>query len=246
VEAPLLWGNKQSVRRLKTGGRKSIKGAFVKNRSKQFRAQWIQCVIIAAMLAVGFSIMACGARTTLQIRSQQVYLMPTKGGDWQTFGGNLAVYCNLGGSGSISEGRLSFSIGEPDAAALESISSLPLFRNAGDIWNDLAFSDPNVGAAYLSLDTPEGILRRAFILETETDLMREYVDWVFVERDVTVTGSGMAGDGYAVPALNLRLRRGWNTIHHRMDIGERGIGGQMSLGDPRHINWALEAQESEW
>jgi len=148
--------------------------------------------IIAVVAVVGFSMTGCptdgndnGGRGdgflggTLNLGGQ-VWTMDSNWDTgetiWEQFRGNRAVSSEFGGSGAVTNGQLSFTIGTPSYL---------------ERWGDDAISDPDVMVAMLwGLETPNGGLSRHWWPDMPSVgrwIEIENVLYVFVDRDVTIT-----------------------------------------------------------
>jgi len=164
--------------------------------------------------------------------------------------GNRQVTSSVGGSGVITNGLLSFTIGTPSHLV-----------NAWDVLDDVLggnFTNINVsnaGARVAFIDNLEtssaghlGVLWRGF-----WDGVTEYlVAYIFADRNFTVTGNGRtfseARSGSTTITttqnFNVSLRAGWNVVYQRFVYGVSGgmetINISVGLGDPVRARWILD------
>ena len=169
------------------------------------------------------------------------------------------THVDNGGSGAVANGLLDFSIGTPNQLelSLERTLALPFVGLLSSRYYDFKISDPEARGTRLFLNTwpwPGGGWMNRYFRDTsvvvqgtetkETDLI-EQVMFIYVDRDVTVTGSGRVDDRrFTCPCrdlcvcegssylcrcngasiltlgeLDLALRAGWNAVHLRFEMG---------------------------
>jgi len=200
---------------------------------------------------------------TLTISGEQVYLLDWDEDTYVTtytpFTGNRTVYSyytdwtvntyprvyyNNGGGGSITNGKLSFSIGKP--IYLEDIDKL-LDRNIRYAWTDVRASDTSVKCSELYLSTNANNYYDGSLGKVDyngsvsgnncTGNERE-VGFIYVDKDVTITGKGRTepynytdpDTGYTenwtekTNDINLSLKAGWNTVYSREESSGTFIG----------------------
>lgn len=180
---------------------------------------------------------------TLQI-NQPVYLLVIDTDFIPVWGDRLTKETHTlnhnGGSGTISDGYLNFTIGTP--TDLESIDRL--FRGA-------TFQPEGVQAAALRLTSARGEplnLCYASGALHGNDWSMEYVERVhiYVSEDVLVTSPIITeSEAETYQPYNLYLKAGWNAVHRRMVISEtpdtNDLTVTISTADPGfHLRWALE------
>jgi len=168
------------------------------------------------------------------------------------YAGDMTVSCRLGGSGEIAGGWLDFEIGEPS----ETWSAQTSFEGLGQ---------PMGPHANFRISDPGARVARILWLEGSSPIQRGLrdanvaysVDFVFADRDFTVTGRGRTfyagpncgGGGpsmrITVPNLNLSFRAGWNAMHQRVELGySDGMYTEVratAMGDPEHMKWTVPA-----
>ena len=168
-----------------------------------------------------------------------------------------------GGSGSIMNGQLSFSIGTPHS--LQTGLRGLFYNDGGPMFYNLQISETNVGFQLLILETTCGgsMMRGLY----GGNIWEEAL-YIFVDRNVSITGTGRRSvvpcdcwpcncvrwDGTCycggisiTQNMHLNLRRGWNALHVSMMLG--GLGGLVGTqtvnltfltGNPSHLRWVLE------
>ena len=175
-------------------------------------------------------------------------------GSYTEFSGNLSITAGNGGSGAISGGQFSYSIGVP--TNLQTI-------NFGDVFGD---SPHNASKSVRGLIINEfninpgssGQNRVSYRQDTTTvqgssfSGTTEIIYYVYVEEDVTVSGAGKTVAA-SIPlnkqriygSLNLALKAGWNAVYHkqaesRPDAAQSAgtINYTYSLNNPS-LKWVL-------
>jgi hypothetical protein len=195
---------------------------------------------------------ALGATLSL---SGQVFTVDFDGESlkFDEFTGNREVfsYQAIGGEGNITDGHLSFSIGEPKK--LVSIKNL-LSDLAGA--NYLKVSPTTAQYNALNLRIPNGYLERENYSYTETTdsvtWMEEFVSYYYVDRNVNISAERTAwedkdGDyrwSEIINAFNISLVTGWNAVRYRMEGTETENYGSYTLtissSTPDTLRWILE------
>jgi len=246
-------------------------------------------IVLAAL--IGFSMAACdnsggggsGAGhlgSTLNL-SGQVWTMDWDNDDritWEQFTGNRSIsagfwyddgwddiWIDIGGSGSINAGQLSFTIGTPDD--LVSISTL-FDGEIEDEFHNFRISDPDARAAVFGGFRATGAGRSGELLRMWlSGNTFEGVSFLYVDRNVTIAGGGRTttwdcdcgvcrceewddrcycASRFITRNLNINLRTGWNAIHFRevwsFSGGMDTYTLTLSLGDPARLRWVLD----EW
>jgi len=163
------------------------------------------------------------------------------------------ILLDIGGSGSIINGQLNFLIETPS----ELVNIQELF-GTGDGFNNFNISPSNAKAVMLQFNTPLG--KSYFDYSTE-----EYVEYYYVDRDVTITGGGKThtykcdcveyygycdcedkcycGGKFITKNLNLRLKAGWNVITTKSEYSEISTTVSMSAGDSSRAKWLLYGED---
>ena len=195
--------------------------------------------IIALAAIIGFLMTACddgngedigsdinngsGALGATLNLSGQVYTWFDWGdiGGFEIFTGNLGVHSDgFGGTGSVTNGQLNFSIGRP--ARLFSI--LYLFQEMeAEGLNNFRFNPAEAQCAMLGLLTiPDGSIGRGnAVLNSITANGRSDTmhlgSYIYVDRDVNfsadLTQSNYHDRYYTVNAFNINLKAGWNALY---------------------------------
>jgi len=161
--------------------------------------------------------------------------------------GNRQVTSSVGGSGVITNGQLSFTVGTPSHL----VSASDVFDDVlGDYFTNVSVSNAGARGAFidnLDLAGRSGILWREF-----GDGVTGYlVAYIFADRNFTVTGNGRTftetWGGFttiiSTQNFNIGLRAGWNVVYQRFAYGVSGgmetINISVGLGDPVRARWRL-------
>jgi hypothetical protein len=198
--------------------------------------------IISLVLVIGFSMAGCDNGSTgdgdgsggpvyfgdtLEL-SGQVYLENwNEAGtsfSYSKFTGNLAISGYGVENGNVENGQLTCSIGAPYLSESELVSYFDMDYH-GNMYDEVTFSE-NVRSRviwgfYLSdgwLDRGKTSIR---VGKNSASSTEEYIDYIYVENDVTVSGKGKTEtrteeDGtYTTKGNNftLDLKAGWNAVY---------------------------------
>jgi len=189
---------------------------------------------------------------TLKISGEQVY-ESDEDGNLTKFNVNVPISDGgIGGSGSISNGILSYSIETPNN--LESINALFTEWN---YWTDATFSASDPSAKYSLLEElltqdgntlVKGEFKESIKGNTYTTL-EAYLVYIYVDKDVTITadaysGTSMDGNktfGTSVKAIKLALKAGWNTVFWLQEGTATSdyttYNTTVSLSNPTSLRW---------
>jgi hypothetical protein len=126
------------------------------------------------------------------------------------------------------------------------------------LYNVLNFSESNVEyESFSSLDAGGNseLVRESFT-GTMTNLTHEMVEYIYVTRDITITGSGKTTSltdkngrisNITTDNINLKLTRGWNTVYTKTNRTQSQSNGinmtiEMSVKDPANVGWLFYIQ----
>lgn len=149
-----------------------------------------------------------------------------------------------GGTGSITNGLFTYSIGTPSSNYLRNISEWWLQNNM----NNVKIS--NREARYVEMSDfhtlpGNGYLYRGFYASiTHDEDVEESVIYIYVDRDVTICAdhTELKGDeGYTdtFNAFNIDLKTGWNALYTKeVDKPNHEIE-TYSAANPSHLRWVL-------
>ena len=179
-------------------------------------------------------------------------------GFWSFYDDHEA-YIDIGGSGSITNGQLSFSIDTPTET--ESIQSF--FSYFSQYFSNFSISPSATRSAPLFFNVDKGSLDKTYI----DNNIEEYVLYIYVDRDVTITGgaktttiecdciehddycyceenNGSCDCAYPLMTRNLsiNLKTGWNVITRKTELNKstQTETFTLSTGDSSRTKWALE------
>ncbi|MCL2190837.1 MAG: hypothetical protein FWB79_02490 [Treponema sp.] len=178
------------------------------------------------------------------------------------FDGNRLV--DLGGVGNIADGRLNFNIGTP--GVLVSIGFL--FDSYGDTYDDFTIYPRTARAVLFHGMETDGDDRVGWIqrlhsvvqgtAETRLTSVLDEVFYVYVDRDVRISGTGRSDSGaghafsnyaWSFGDLNIVLEAGWNVMHVRAETTIEGshhsTAVTMAAYDPGWVRWGLHEMSRE-
>ena len=155
------------------------------------------------------------------------------------------VFEEINGTGAITEGELSFTIGVP--APMFNMSEWFIDQNI-----DVTTSNDNTMGVYLSLaPTPGDYLDKMNQEITASSEVTQYVDYVYVDRDLTIIGAydyfthtenGETGTEIT-NAFNINLIEGWNAIYivHKAEWTDTSETNTFTMyaANPGHLRWEL-------
>jgi len=135
-------------------------------------------------------------------------------------GPNITFTSNTEVKGSINGGRMSFRVGVPDDSLLEPFESGTTEEDEVEIYPD-AIAQPSdtrgIGLEFLDIDLTKENTKVNFTTGT---IEIEVVFYLYIDKDCTITAKGGTttedGDKYIYQDLNLKLKKGWNTINMKM------------------------------
>jgi hypothetical protein len=247
--------------------KKELKTNMLKSRS---------VLAIALVVVIGFSMTACdvdgggggggggggylGSSLTLSgpVYTQDVNIEAIMSGSGDMFkytpykGPPSVFTSNVGGSGSISNGKMSFSVGAPDPSFLEPFERNDLaIMGDYDIYRDASVSPSNVNGVSLDLTDYASIdlSRMNMIVNTSTGSRTvEMVNYIYYDRDCTVTATGGkatdSSSGVSVtitfPNLNIKFKKGWNTLYIKITSSSTTGSVVINQSDPSSCKWVID------
>jgi hypothetical protein len=182
--------------------------------------------------------------------SGQVYTQELSYSDmsysYKPYTGNITnLINNAGGTGSITGGKLSFSVGTPPASSLEPLKVTPNNENIRTgIYADARISPS--GAKYVELDFSNIDLgKENFNLNFNTGAMTmDFVYYVYVDTDCTATATGgtytEGGVKMTFPNVNLQYKRGWNTLNMKLVTSSSSGTISIGTGDLSSCRWVID------
>jgi hypothetical protein len=191
--------------------------------------------------------------------SGQVYESSTDSNfliSYTEFNGNLSITAGNGGSGSISNGQFSYSIGVPTGLTTLDFSNAGVSSATHD---NISFSKAGVkGLIINEFNITPGSSGQYSVSYKQTTTVQgspysityEWVYYVYVEEDVTVSGTGktttVLGKQTNYGNLNLALKTGWNAVYRkqaesRPDANQAAgtVNATYSLSNPS-LKWVLQ------
>ncbi|MDR1858507.1 MAG: hypothetical protein LBQ69_03470 [Treponema sp.] len=189
-------------------------------------------------------------------------------------GGNLTVSSSGGGSGAVTNGNLNFSIGTPAG-----VDTIDLFEDLPNFdYHEYENLTPGTarGVVLYGLDivgSPVygGLAKGGAAYSQRNNgysLTSEWVSYVYVENDVTISGTGRT-ETYergtftytdTTRNFNLALKAGWNAVYQKMEGSYTVTEGTMenpirttetlthtvSLSNPAALRWVLETDDDDY
>ena len=199
--------------------------------------------IIAIAAVMAFAMAACdsgggggsdsGGVMVLTFTNEQVYTMG-EGEDivFIPYTGSMTVTNNQGGaSGSISGGKLSFTIGEPTGLG-------PAVNQFDGLWN-VSVSPNDTRAAHLVLNN-FALTKSDGAMSSPTNAWQENIDYYFVDKGCTVSIPAMSEDGITVPAATLRFNEGWNAVSTKLTLSGSVITGEIKVTGLSSGKWTID------
>ena len=172
------------------------------------------------------------------------------------FTGNRIVNSNLGESGSITDGIFNFTMDTPS-----DLYDIQDVLNFLWVFNNPNVSPSNTQAAELVLSAgANSNLYKGWVSKTSS----EHVRFFYVDKDITITGSGTAGTNecdcieslgscdcgddcdcstsWISKNTNLNLKAGWNALTLKTDFNDKNntYTYSISAGDSSYTIWILD------
>jgi len=205
--------------------------------------------IISLAALIGFLTAACGDGDSsggdsgdpaflgdTLVLSGQVYLekLTETGISYQKYNGNLTIEdYYYGGSGEVKNGKLSYSIETPTNLETLTLRAFPIDSLNEEEYDNLTISNENVTGVILSRLSTNNNTYSSLVKESHTLRISnngysqtiERVYYVYVHKDVTISGKGKTRTGnyinngtkasWSVTNKNfsLALRTGWNAVY---------------------------------
>jgi len=156
--------------------------------------------------------------------------------DW-----DAGSFVSVGGTGEITDGLLTFTIGIPT----QTRTVQQAFGDMEEVFNNTSISVPNARVAEINELRTWGSDFGGQLWRMWGD-QEESVTYVYVDRNVTITGQGrtltMQGFTITTRNLNLDLRTGWNAITQIQTVNWATMTVTMSIvpGVVGRTRWAIE------
>ena len=176
------------------------------------------------------------------------------------FHGNLPVSSGVGGSGSVINGRLNFTVGTPAPAVLKQQFMQEFLDDAGgvEVFPNIQTSPADVQGTILMglyIDNyqkpPLWRFNETVVTSgTSTTQTQEIVFYIYVNKDATLTATAMKETGYDVDVsdINMSLKKGWNAMYLKTVITttQSGDSGSTSISAANPSNLIWVAMGSDW
>ena len=152
-------------------------------------------------------------------------------------------------AGQIINGKLSFSVAEPDSENLLEWDDFSfIFFHEWHLIDGISIDDPGTKGTFITLLSNTGrVLNREGLVVTAFSIGLESIYYVYADRDCEITldaGSG-TWEGYYHFSIDnpctLYLQEGWNTICKKEAYGKSGNADiSMTLKNPNDFKWVLQ------
>jgi len=136
-------------------------------------------------------------------------------------GPNKSFSSNVGETGSITNGKMSFSVGTPPTSSLEPFNKNDLRTSEYDIYRDAKItpSDTKGVGLEFTIDLDRINITTNFSSSSVSSTV-ESVSYIYYDKDCTVTATGgtitAQGITMTFPNLNLTYKKGWNTYYQKV------------------------------
>jgi len=135
----------------------------------------------------------------------------------------------IGGSGSITNGILSYSIGTPSI-----LKGIDILLEEFHGWDNVHASNMNVKFWWLELSTNK---------YNASVFVEEFVHYLYVDNNVNITGNPKTipyGNRIRTyKDLSLALKKGWNAVHAKNEYGEGTETISVMMSNPAYLRWVL-------
>jgi hypothetical protein len=186
---------------------------------------------------------------------------------YTNFTGSLDIVDNYGGTGAITNGKLSYTIETPQPSWGGSLDTVGKYLADGynrfEDYDDVTVDNPNVKMCilYFSVDSDDyyGPYKENASYNVNVSTMPgsssyETVNYVYVDGDVTISGKGKSEteedeeDGFLYTSttkdFNLEFKTGWNALYTKYSGSSGRTSGSgtetMSMKNP-NLKWVLTA-----
>jgi hypothetical protein len=149
---------------------------------------------------------------------------------------------NIGGSGVITNGNMTFNVSEPGG-----LSNFNNWMFGG--YDDLAASPDDVQWTRLNFNILNSSIFFSKYKGTSAGTgnsqiwINEYVDYLYVDRDCTITGKGKTEQGNynltTTSGLNLSLKKGWNSVYRKETFRGTNVTTEDKTGDLTNGMWMV-------
>ena len=242
----------------------------------QARSAKVPLVIIALVAVIGFSFAACGGDSggggddpspylgdTVTISGEQVYMW-NESEKLIKFEDNLTIKDTGGGKGAIANGKLTFTIGTPPVGVLKNIKDIFNWGLEDEdeyyfdgYYNNIKYEPSDAQCFLLRLNisgsSDYSYVDRGDVSGSDKKGWEEIVDYVYVDKDVTITGKGTTGShgngddesDWTTKDFNLPLKKGWNAMYWKSSWEGTTETETMSLRNPKNSKWFLVRNDND-
>jgi hypothetical protein len=191
--------------------------------------------IAALALAIVFSMTGCPTeskndsgssnREELSVSGKQVYTEFT--GKNPYTGSFTLDLSRFGGTGEVKDGKLTFKVGTP--SGFDPISHM-LVLYPFDKYKDIKANPDSVQVSPFIAIFEDNSIPKRVVNEKDSSAGWEQMMYVYVDGDVTVTGTGMDTDNNPTQIartknITLALKKGWNTLCEKHVYSGINVGG---------------------
>jgi hypothetical protein len=170
---------------------------------------------------------------------------------YEPYTGSMTLKSNAGGSGSITNGKLSFNIGTPTFDSLEDFELYDKTDSDAEKYNvykDIKVVPSDTKGATLDF---EDVYLSRMVMDIKISkggdfngMTMDYVWYTYVDKNcrITATGGNIKEEGATItfPNLDITLNQGWNILN--MKVTSNGTTGTIKLerGDLPSCKWVLD------
>jgi hypothetical protein len=201
---------------------------------------------------------------SLSLSNQQVYIE-----DWDftdgmkttytSYTGSIASFTsNVGGSGSIRNGKMSFSVGAPADRLLEPYDPKELADSMSEynIYRDAKITPSDTRGVGLDFDIDLSRINMNMNQKGNSiSATMEMVSYIYYDRDCTITATGgkitEAGMTMTVPNMNLKFKKGWNIIYIKATTSASTSTGastgsiEIKQSDSSSCKWVIDSDDDD-
>jgi len=180
-----------------------------------------------------------GIGDTLSFSDESVYTKTTT----LYSGPDIPFTSNAGGSGLITGGKMTFSVGIPSSSRLVTLESVIMDSNSklNGGFNFMHRAEYTTDTKTIILDFSSITLNKVYNSET----VNETVIYIYVDRDCIIKISEIPPDNYGGVLVNvsdftLKLKRGWNPVSRILMFTATGGTLVIGTGPSDNCKWILE------
>jgi len=172
--------------------------------------------------------------------------------NYEKYTGSLAIdntfITKYGGSGEIKNGQFYYTLGTPTGLVPLS-SKIAIFFLVDEDYDNVTYSNSTAKGISLPMFLVSGSgssdykgLAKFNVSVSGNSFTWEYVYFVYVDKDVTISGKGKTTDDedgeFITKDFKIALKAGWNAIHWKTTGSSEKSTETISLGNPS-LKWVL-------